>query len=593
MKKLIIAGILFLPLTSHAQTSLEPIVLVPGIMGSWNWEVMTQGGGAGSWDFFPIDHTWDSMFSALEDAGYERDVNLFVAFYDWRQSNINSATDFLIPTIDEALENSPTGKVDIIAHSMGGLVARRYIQSDDYRNDVDQLIMLGTPNHGSSDVYTLWEGGAVPKNWDKSSKYVIGSYLWYMNTATAQTADNYDTIHTFIPSVGELLPVYDFLLDSDESFISYGDLIEGQNSFLENLNFGGTGTELQALGGITVIAGKGEATVANIPVVDRPESETKLWTDGMPEPITPVRDNTEGDNRVLTDSAFINNVVFPISPAQNFWDKFLATLFPSVYAEYDGGNEEDFLKQIEIDSKHGDLPTTAIDEVFTALNVPIPGGDYPVPVEPDNITSFWFASPVEVKVTDPNGNVITKNSNNIPGAVYTGESDPNGVKMVIIPDGAPGVYEVELMGTADGEYHMAGATFTDTADNIVTVEKDIEEGEKVEYTIDVNHVNSLIEISDPVITEPESDSPIDMTEDLIADVKTYYQDGKIKDKKVYQALQLSLKVTLNALLADKPKIATISLYGFIGTIKISPRKIDSAAASDLIAKAKAIIAEID
>jgi triacylglycerol esterase/lipase EstA (alpha/beta hydrolase family) len=45
-------------------------------------------------------------------------------------------------------------KIDIVAHSMGGLVARRYIESEDfgfgptYKNDVANLIMIGTPNYG-------------------------------------------------------------------------------------------------------------------------------------------------------------------------------------------------------------------------------------------------------------------------------------------------------------------------------------------------------------------------------------------------------------------------------------------------------------
>ena len=39
-------------------------------------------------------------------------------------------------------------KVDIVAHSMGGLVARWYIQKWN-KNDVGKLIMIGTPNHGS------------------------------------------------------------------------------------------------------------------------------------------------------------------------------------------------------------------------------------------------------------------------------------------------------------------------------------------------------------------------------------------------------------------------------------------------------------
>ena len=45
-------------------------------------------------------------------------------------------------------------KVNIVAHSMGGLIARRYVESKDfgfdyYGNDVDNLIMIGTPNHGT------------------------------------------------------------------------------------------------------------------------------------------------------------------------------------------------------------------------------------------------------------------------------------------------------------------------------------------------------------------------------------------------------------------------------------------------------------
>ena len=187
--------------------------------------------------------------------------------------------------------------------------------------------------------------------------------------------------------------------------------------------------------------------------------------------------------------------------------------------------------------------------------------------------------------------------------------------MVIIPDGLPGVYKVELLGMADGEYHMAAASFTDTTDNIVTVEKDIEEGEKVEYTIDINQGASLIEISDPVITEPESDSAIDLTEDLIADLKKYYQDGKITNKTVYQTLLKQLNIVLGALkeaeltrpIGDKypklhelkvrlaKKLALATLKSFISTINTQKQKgkIDPAAASDLVAQAQLIIAKID
>lgn len=47
--------------------------------------------------------------------------------------------------------------VSIIAHSMGGLVARHYVEGVGYRGGVERLIMLGTPNHGST--WTGWRLG--------------------------------------------------------------------------------------------------------------------------------------------------------------------------------------------------------------------------------------------------------------------------------------------------------------------------------------------------------------------------------------------------------------------------------------------------
>jgi pimeloyl-ACP methyl ester carboxylesterase len=44
----------------------------------------------------------------------------------------------------------PGLRVDIITHSMGGLVARDYVEGPDYPGGVDRLIMLATPNTGSS-----------------------------------------------------------------------------------------------------------------------------------------------------------------------------------------------------------------------------------------------------------------------------------------------------------------------------------------------------------------------------------------------------------------------------------------------------------
>lgn len=52
-------------------------------------------------------------------------------------------------------------KLNLICHSMGGLLGRSYVQSDEYKNDVNQLIILCTPNAGSPPNYSYWTGGSL------------------------------------------------------------------------------------------------------------------------------------------------------------------------------------------------------------------------------------------------------------------------------------------------------------------------------------------------------------------------------------------------------------------------------------------------
>lgn len=44
----------------------------------------------------------------------------------------------------------PRLSIDIVAHSMGGLVARQYVEGPDYAGGVDRVILVAPPNHGSS-----------------------------------------------------------------------------------------------------------------------------------------------------------------------------------------------------------------------------------------------------------------------------------------------------------------------------------------------------------------------------------------------------------------------------------------------------------
>lgn len=76
--------------------------------------------------------------------------------YDWRQDNSTSAQYLqgALQMIDTAYKESGDYQVFLVAHSMGGLVSRAYLENATYANDpwrpnVKALITLGTPHLGA------------------------------------------------------------------------------------------------------------------------------------------------------------------------------------------------------------------------------------------------------------------------------------------------------------------------------------------------------------------------------------------------------------------------------------------------------------
>ena len=96
--------------------------------------------------------------------------------YDWRYDPIDVVNNgtltempngslqqvYLEDVLDTLASSSPTGKVSIIAHSNGGLVAKALIQklqAEGKANLIDRLIMIGTPQWGTpSDIGALLHG---------------------------------------------------------------------------------------------------------------------------------------------------------------------------------------------------------------------------------------------------------------------------------------------------------------------------------------------------------------------------------------------------------------------------------------------------
>jgi pimeloyl-ACP methyl ester carboxylesterase len=162
---------------------------------------------------------YGSLFQALENyGGYRRgdidapatngDRDTFYLFaYDWRRDNVESARRLAgkIAAIKERL-NKPDLRFDLIAHSMGGLIARYFAMygdrdvldppqpPPDWRGaeHLNRLILFGTPNAGSMEALrSVLQGYSITEA-DKPRINLFSS----LGRATIFTA----------PSVYQLLP---------------------------------------------------------------------------------------------------------------------------------------------------------------------------------------------------------------------------------------------------------------------------------------------------------------------------------------------------------------------------------------------------
>lgn len=317
-----------------------PVVLVPGMLGS----------SSEKWSIYPKLprerrppasklHIHDPRHPVLgyKIAGFdELHENLSSTFdvidcpWDWRLKIDQAAEEYLIPAIDEALKVSKTGKVHIVAHSTGGLVARAYLQSTAYgnRNDVDKLLFVATPHLGSVNPYYIWEGGD-PKSIDDITDNGLNSIAnFYSNTIQNLWEETYGYhdwafankkvvkyfVQVWAPSLLQLMYTGDFLNDAKLISLPWGTSYPTNvNTRLKELNSdanigdvmssdGSGGTKVHA----GVIAGNNNASTVRLVNVKAPLTTCAecLYEDGFPT--SPYKNGVTwqaGDGTVPIESA--------------------------------------------------------------------------------------------------------------------------------------------------------------------------------------------------------------------------------------------------------------------------------------------------
>lgn len=397
----------------------------------------------------PILHTYDDLVKIFEKNGYTENQDLFVFPYNWRTSNTHTA-QLLKQKIDEIKKAANWPKVDLVAHSMGGLVAREYVESGFYGNDVDQLLTLGTPHRGSPKSYLIWEGG----EFGKGSINTIFEKIIKLESKENGFDGIFDYVRKMpMKSVQELLPDYNYLKSANSGEMRNYPEKYPRNEFLENLNKNENISKLKDVELINIF-GKTDikSTLTNIRIEDAPRSKEPLWPDGYPENYDSIfgdhgMEYGEGDETV------------PLFSAK--------------------GIESD--EMVETGFSHGKLPTEAARIVYENITGQFPLNFGGTPKTKNDIMIFLVFSPVDIQISylDRNGSrqVIGNNAayTNEEGAFYAkyrvenenGEEVGEEVEFITIPNPSDGEYEIRTQGTGNGEYRIEVTKILEDENNSV------------------------------------------------------------------------------------------------------------------------------
>lgn len=217
-KLVLFAALLWVCLSIPAHTQsppTRPVVVVPGILGSklCNGQSVVWGGAASLGNFSRLDlagpdhepltpcglldkisilgpfwkiDAYEGLIATLKRLGYRERETLFVFTYDWRRSNIESAQ-----ALSGFIAEIGAPKVDIIAHSMGGLVSLIYLHNYLGVHHINKIVFLGTPFLGSMNAFATLSDG-----WGGAQNMIAGGIDAIRMTALS------------LPAIYELLPRY-------------------------------------------------------------------------------------------------------------------------------------------------------------------------------------------------------------------------------------------------------------------------------------------------------------------------------------------------------------------------------------------------
>lgn len=270
----------------------KKVVIVPGLGASWNKDAIMNckaNDYIGNWRLaFYAEQYYKPLYTVLSDEGF----TVSPYYYDWRKkipSHANALNKFINTNA------SSNERINLLGHSMGGLLGRAYLESVTNQNRLAKFLSIGSPHRGVSSSYPAWSGGAI---WEKDLLRKIAM------TLAIKRCDFYENprknIQKFLPSIQNFLRIDDYLRSNATGQLKSVTSMKAQNNWLPTNNF------TPPFYGVTVgsLTGVDQQTLDIIKVKKRSSIDAALgnWADGKP---TSREYSFNGDDTVLAQSSDI------------------------------------------------------------------------------------------------------------------------------------------------------------------------------------------------------------------------------------------------------------------------------------------------
>ena len=285
------------PTSTPTPTQIPPptnkVVVIPGVEGSWNQDALVNcklDDYSGDWTLLPVAAAvYDPLLWNLDHAGW--DVHVYN--YDWRKQIVDQVSGFN-NFVDGLTEDGE--KVDVVGHSMGGLVGRAYLEDKKESSGVETFVSAGTPHKGTALAYPSWSAGELWKENLLDWFYVT---LMQLRCQLKYGWSSREAIRNAFPAIQNLLPISDYLIDHKTGSFIPEENMDARNNWLPTEFFSPYyGVQIGTL------SGKGKPTLESMRVKEANKFDKLLgdWSDGRPV----RRINSKlGDGAILNSSSMI------------------------------------------------------------------------------------------------------------------------------------------------------------------------------------------------------------------------------------------------------------------------------------------------